>query len=229
MIGRIKDLTGQTFGSLTALKVSRKGADGTAYWEFKCRCGKTHIARGNVITHQAKKNDPDIPSCGCVELSRKTKHGYRKVKETHTAYRAYRGIMSRCYNSNDTGFHWYGAVGVTICQEWKDNPEAFVEWSLANGWKKGLHIDKDILCEQLGISPHIYSPSTCQWVTPKVNVGFATNRDNYGKHPNVKLSHEEVAEILNLFNSGQITNRSELARMYKVDPSSICKLIRLSR
>ena len=227
MVSRIKDITGIKFGSLTAIKVAYV-KNRMAYWEYSCVCGKTHIARANTVTHQAtSKNDPELPSCGCIEVARKTKHGFRKANDTHPAYRAYRRMMDSCYNPNSKAYKWYGAIGVTVADCWKDNPEAFVKWSLENGWAKNLHIDKDIKCKAKGIYPHIYSPDTCTWTTAKLNVAEATNRTNYGKHPNVKLSQEEVDEILHLYFSGEITNQSELARMYGVNPSSIGRLIRL--
>lgn len=228
------DLTGLRFGSLTAVKPSHKGLNNTMYWVYQCDCGKEHTARGNTVKYIAnktlKQGITNIPSCGCVELANKTKHGFRTSKDTHPAYKSYRGIIDRCFNSNAPSYKWYGAVGVTVCKEWLDNPKAFVEWSISNGWAEGLHIDKDILCSTKGISPHIYSPETCQWVTPKVNVGFATNRDNFGKHPNVKLSNEDVKEIERLYFSGEQTNQSELSRMYGLkQPGSIGRLIRLAK
>lgn len=227
MVSRIKDITGIKFGSLTAIKVAYV-KNRMAYWEYSCVCGKTHIARANIVTHQAtSKNDPELPSCGCIEVARKTKHGFRKANDTHPAYRAYRGMMSRCYNPNDTNYKWYGALGVTVADCWKNNPEAFVKWSLENGWDKNLHIDKDIKCKAMGIYPHIYSPDTCTWTTAQTNVAEATNRTNYGKHPNIKLSQAEVDEILRLYFSEEVTNQSELARMYGVTPSSIWRLIQL--
>ena len=220
-----KDLSGQTFGSLTAVKPNHIIND-MVYWEYLCICGKTHIARGNTVKHQSKRGNPELPSCGCIELARKTIHGFRTIKNTHPAYKAYRGIVNRCTNPNSKEYKWYGAKGVTICEGWKDNPEAFVQWAILNGWKQGLHIDKDILCEQLNIQPHIYSPETCQWVSAKTNVGFATNRDNYGKHPNIKLSHEQVAEIKNKYMFGVETNKAVLAKEYGVTPSTIYALFK---
>jgi len=227
---RTKDLTGQRFGSLVAIKPSHKKTD-TIYWEFKCDCGNTHVARGNTVVHQAKKaKQTNLPSCGCVELANKTKHGFRKAKDTHPAYKAYRGMMSRCYDKNCPNYKWYGAVGVTVCDDWKGNPEAFVKWAINSGWRKGLHLDKDILCKENNITPPIYSPQTCQWVKPQVNVAFATNRDNYGKHPNVRLSHAQVREIEHKYFSGEETNQSELARQYGLlSPSSIGRIIRLAK
>ena len=227
MVSRIKDITGIKFGSLTAIKVAYV-KNRAAYWEYSCVCGKTHIARANNVAHRAtSQNDPELPSCGCIEVARKTKHGFRKANDTHPAYRAYRSMMDRCYNPNANDYKWYGALGVTVADCWKDNPEAFVKWSLENGWDKDLHIDKDIKCKARGIYPHIYSPDTCTWTTAKINIAESANRTNYGKRPNIKLSQEEVDEILHLYSSGEVTNQSELARMYGLSQSSIRRLLQL--
>jgi len=227
---RTKDITGQRFGSLVAVRFSHV-KNRMAYWEYQCDCGNLHVARGNTVAHQAKKfaDDPQLPSCGCVELARKTRHGYRKAKDTHPAYRAYRAMMDRCYNPNTSTYQWYGERGVTVCDEWKDNPKAFIDWAIANGWQPGLHIDKDVLCDEKGIHPHVYSPDTCQWVTAKVNVGYATNRDNYGKHPNVRLSHENVAEIVGRWFSNEDTQQNALAIEYGVTPSTVKRLIDIAQ
>ena len=227
---RSKDISGQRFGSLVALELSHV-ENRLAYWRYHCDCGNVHTARSNTVTYTAKKHaaDPQLPSCGCVELARKTRHGFRKARDTHPAYKVYRGMMDRCYNPNSPGYQWYGACGVTVCDEWRGNPKAFVEWALTSGWAPGLHIDKDILCDALAIKPHIYSPKTCQWVTAKVNVGFATNRDNYGNHPNVKLSHDHVAEILGAYFSGKVTSQKELAKAYGVAHSTVRRLIQIAQ
>lgn len=226
----IKDITGQKFGSLTAIRFDHLGKNNAAFWLYKCDCGKEHIARANTITYLAKKHrgtKPQFPSCGCKELEQKTKHGFRKAKDTHPAYKVWKSILDRCYNPNCPNYIWYGAKGVTVCDEWRHNPEAFCTWAINNGWFRGAHIDKDILCEKLGIKPHIYSPQTCQWVTPKVNVGFATNRDNYGKHPNVRLSHDQVKEILRLREEHPELSAYKVAKMFNVGPSSIYRIYKL--
>ena len=227
----IKDLTGQRFGSLVAIRLDHIGEKNkAAYWLYKCDCGKETILRANTVTYQAKHykdSKPEFPSCGCKELEQKTKHGYRKAKDTHPCYKAWRGILNRCYNPKSPEYKWYGAIGVTICDEWRNNPETFCNWALSHGWFKGAHIDKDILCEQKGIHPHIYSPETCQWVTAKVNVSFATNRDNYGKHPNVRLSHEQVKEILKIHEEHPELSGYKVAKMFNVHSSSIYRIYKL--
>lgn len=198
----MKDISGNKYGSLIAIKFSYSDKNNQAFWQYKCNCGKTHIARANTITYAAKnalnKNDYEIPSCGCVELARKTKHGFRKAKDTHPIYKSYRGMFNRCYNPNVRNYKTYGAIGITICDEWLNNPEAFIEWSLANGWREGLTIDKDILCNKLKISPKIYSPSTCLWISKKENSKHITNkciRENYSTHSKLKWDYPEIFEI----------------------------------
>ena len=221
-----KDLTGIRFGSLVAICPDHKGQNGSLYWRFQCDCGNTHIARGNVVNYEAKKNDPKLPSCGCVELSRKTKHGFRKVNNTHRAYAAYVSMMGRCYTPSHIEYKHYGAIGTTVCDEWKNNPEAFVQWSVDNGWKKGLVVDKDILCDQLNIHPEIYSPQTCQWIEPKENTSYSTSRHRFGRNRNIKLSEGDVQKIIDLYVSGEVTNKSELARMFGVlSPSTIDRIL----
>ena len=94
---------------------------------------------------------------------------------THPAYRIWAGIKKRCYNSNDPTYADYGALGVIMCPEWKDNPEAFILWALKNGWEKGLQIDKDIIAAKIGIPPLLYSPETCLVVTRKENCNQRRN------------------------------------------------------
>lgn len=223
-----KNLTDKKFGSLLAIKPQFKDKITNAlYWLFKCDCGKEHIARGNIVTYVAKHSTTKgSPSCGCVELANKTKHGLRTIKNTHPIYRAYQSMINRCYNPNHSEYKWYGAKGISVCNEWKSNMLAFYTWSIANNWKKGLHIEKDILSKKLGIHPPIYSPKTCQWTTAKRNVGFSTNRKNYGKHPNIKLSEQQANEIIHLYSNNIETNMSKLARDFGIrSPSSIRKLL----
>ena len=60
-MSRNLDLTGQTFGRLTALKVSRKrDRRGRVLWECQCTCGK----KKNVATGDLKASK--VKSCGCA-------------------------------------------------------------------------------------------------------------------------------------------------------------------
>jgi len=78
-------------------------------------------------------------------------------------------MKQRCYDSNRDNYERYGGRGVKVCKEWLRYPVAFINWAEANGYAKGLQLDKDELSYKLGINPPIYSPETCQFVTPQRN------------------------------------------------------------
>ncbi len=57
---------------------------------------------------------------------------------------------------------------VSICDEWIDNVDAFIDWALLS-FEEGLTIDKDKYYYDRDITniPRIYSPETCCWLTRK--------------------------------------------------------------
>ena len=155
---KLRDLTGQKFGKLLVIK----RADNRVYnngkervcWQCLCDCGNTKIvSRDDLVSGFVK-------SCGCFRKEKtketKTKHGLRKSK----LYRIWSNIKSRCYNSQIDIFKYYGAKGIIMCDKWLNDFKEFHDWSMLNGYKENLTIDR--------INPKgNYEPSNCRWITPK--------------------------------------------------------------
>lgn len=152
----LKDLTGQRFGRLVAMKiVERDSFKNKVQWECMCDCGNLIIAFACNLTRLHTQ------SCGCYMLDRvseaKTIHGMARKNNAHPLYRIWHGMKARCYNPKDMNYKSYGERGIDICKEWQTFIP-FRDWALKNGWSADLSIErKDV---NLG-----YSPINCRFAT----------------------------------------------------------------
>ncbi len=171
----MRDLTGQRFGSLVALRPISRHPDRYIVWEFQCDCGNLYQGGGCWVTQQRKTaTNPKAPSCGCLNKETTRELRFKHGMSQHPLFWVWSQMVERCHNTNNISYHKYGARGVYVCDAWRESSTEFMDWALANGWEKGLHLDKDILCHALNVPPH-YSPQTCQFISAAEN-GRATKQ-----------------------------------------------------
>lgn len=149
---KTKDLTGQTFGRLTVIERVGSSKNQKSLFLCKCSCGKTKVILGSSLTSKR------VTSCGCLakeEISKRTKTHGKTNTRLHSIWNC---MKTRCYNANSKSYQYYGAKGVTICEEWLKDFKAFYDWSMSHGYKENLTIDR--------INPFgNYEPSNCRWIT----------------------------------------------------------------
>ena len=194
-MGKLKNMTGQRVGRLTVLDRDCLGMrGGHARWICRCDCGNMVSVLGESLRIGETK------SCGCFKkevTSTRSRVDNAKHRETGTRmHKIWVAMKQRCYNEKDIHYNDYGKRGISVCEEWLDNYEAFRDWSLKNGYDSKLSIDR------INVNGD-YSPENCRWATSK--------EQQNNKRNNRRLTY-----------NGETHTIAEWVRITGISRSSIC-------
>lgn len=113
-----------------------------------------------------------------------TKHGLSRSR----MYKIWKGIKNRCLNINNKDYIKYNQKG--LYYKWKNDFKIFYDWSMNNGYKDNLSIDR--IDNNKG-----YYPTNCRWVT-RIQQENNKTTNKYLEYNNKKLTYAEWARELNI-------------------------------
>jgi hypothetical protein len=193
------DLTGQTFGRLTAVAPTvNRSRCGSVIWICRCACGSNTEVRGRHL------KSGNTMSCGCLNaeatLTRATKHGLSKTPE----YRVWAYMIQRCHNPNHQSFPYYGGRGISVCPEWQDGFEPFYAHA-------GPRPSPKHTLDRYPDNDGDYTPGNVRWATRKEQ---AANKRNNGPATSLGLKryhreHPEAARARGPAISAALQRRKE--------------------
>ena len=85
----------------------------------------------------------------------KVKHDMSRTR----LYHIWNSMKQRCSNPNAISYKYYGAKGISVCEEWQEF-QPFCEWAISSGYADDLTIDRIDSCGD-------YCPTNCRWATNK--------------------------------------------------------------
>lgn len=167
-------ITGRTFGMLSVTPAVLR-RNGKLFAVCVCKCGtekairKDHLLSGSVV------------SCGCYNSQRQreihTIHGNCTNSSSSGTYMSWQSMLNRCTNRNSRMYSKYGAVGISVCDEWRNFERFLMDMQER---PKGTSLDR--IDGSKG-----YSPDNCRWATPTEQI---RNRCN-----TLSINGEYFAEI----------------------------------
>jgi hypothetical protein len=126
----IKDITGQVFGRLTALRCVGRNKRSDAVWLCQCTCGtETEVLSSNVIKGGTQ-------SCGCLSREMTVARNRAQAGEKHPSFKhghasnraasirksptwaSWGNTLTRCSNPKNIAWKYYGGapVPIQICE-----------------------------------------------------------------------------------------------------------------
>lgn len=141
---------------------------------FKCHCGEVFKCKIEHIKNGSTK------SCGCLNHPKgKDNPNYKHGLYGSDLYNVWKGMKQRCNDKNHISYKNYGGKGIKVCARWDRSYQEFYDWSMTNGYKKGLTIDRKD-------NDGNYTPDNCR---------FVTNAENIRNSRAAKLNWNKIKEI----------------------------------
>lgn len=163
------DLTGRRFDKLFVLErtenILKPDRKPIIQYKCLCDCGNETIVRYSSLISKR------TTSCGCYHKEQlgdmRRTHGFSHKERL---YGVWLNMKDRCYNKNNVHYNSYGARGICVCPEWKDNYINFRNWCISHGFTEEIRESgrNNITIDRINVNGN-YEPSNCRFLTNKEN------------------------------------------------------------
>jgi hypothetical protein len=152
------DITGQRFGSLTAVRLQFMKM-GRAHWLCRCECGKELTAG---VSWLRSGNTTSCGSCSKLGNVRALKHGYSPKGPRTLTYNSWQSIKKRCTDKNHPGYKYWGSKGITFHKPWSDDFAEFLKYLHTT---IGERTSKEMTLDRWPNPNGNYEPGNIRWAT----------------------------------------------------------------
>lgn len=122
-----------------------------------------------------------------------------------TEYSAWVGMKDRCYNENNKCYSRWGGRGITVCDEWLHDFNAFLSYI-------GEKPDSRYSLDRIDVNGN-YEPGNVRWATPSQQ---QTNRRDNTINPGVCFLMRD-----NLWEAGMMLDGKRIRKCFKLQDDAI--------
>lgn len=127
-------------------------------------------------------------------------------KNPHPLYFVWRNMINRCHSENSPAYKWYGAKGISVCDEWRNSFDNFVA-DMGERPEGGSIERKDVKGN--------YCKENCCW---------ASMLEQQRNRSNTKLNHDKAEEIRRDFHDKRMS-KQKIADVYGVSRTLVRRII----
>lgn len=206
-----RDISGQRFGHLVAVRVCGKYKHGDNMWLLACDCGKETSAPLRHILSGDKK------SCGCSTARDRGKSGLQRRRHGHSSdvrggrrqsrtYRIWADMRKRCNDERAVSYPHYGGRGIRVCERWEKFENFLADMGEV---QPGMSIERE--------DPNgNYCPENCSWIPRR--------HQNRNKR-NSRFTEVDIGQIRYLYSTGQF-RQVDIARAFNTHQADISAIVR---
>lgn len=163
MIKTKENLTGRTFGRWLVLGQAEDYIDrnGKRHAMWRCICSCKDATEKDVNQRNLKNGTSQ--SCGCLHREMMSEIFSTHKMTDSRLYYIWKGMNARCYVKSHNRYEHYGAKGIVVCDEWKNDFQAFYDWAMQNGYDENA-LRNECTIERNDVNGN-YCPENCRFAS----------------------------------------------------------------